>query len=74
MLKNAAEIPVTMFSWLKETIWPRMCAGEISAMYIGATMSEAPTPSPPIIRAATSAWKLGARADAMAEIAYRTAA
>ena len=37
-------------------------------------MSEAPTPSPPIIRAATRNPNEGARADAMAEIAYRVAA
>ena len=56
-------------SWLKDTICPRMEAGEVSAMYIGAMIRDAPTPRPPTIRAMTSKRKLGAMAEPMAEMA-----
>ena len=51
-----------------------MAGGEISAIYIGAIMSEAPTPNPPIMRAATRNQNEGASAEAIAEMAYKTAA
>ena len=73
-MKNATVIPSTIFNWLKDTICPRILGGEISAIYIGAIMSDAPTPNPPIMRAMTSKIKLGARAEPMAETAYKTAA
>ena len=74
MLKNAAEMPMTMLSWLKDTMRPRIFAGAISAMYIGAMISAAPTPKPPSIRAATSEMKSGAIAEARAETANSAAA
>src|SRR5210317_1442290 len=39
-----------MFNWLNETSLPRLLAGAISAMYMGATIKDAPTPKPPSIR------------------------
>ena len=51
-----------------------MAGGDSSAMYMGATIRDAPTPSPPIMRAMTSISKLGARAEETAETAYRMAA
>ena len=74
MLKNAAEMPITMLSWLNDTMRPRRCAGASSAMYIGAMMSAAPTPRPPTSRATTSVRKSGATAEAMADSANSTAA
>ena len=73
-VKKAAEMPITMLSWLNETIWPLILGGETSAMYMGAIMRAAPTPIPPIIRAITSTRKVGARAEATAETANNTAA
>ena len=73
-VKNATEMPSTIFNWLNDTILPRMAGGEISAIYIGAMMSEAPTPNPPIMRATTRNKKEGARAEATADTAYSTAA
>ena len=74
MLKNATEMPMTMLSWLNETRRPRDSGGAISAIYIGAMMSAAPTPRPPSIRANTSHPKLGASADRIAETANSAAA
>ncbi len=74
MLKNAAEIPTTILSWLNDTSWPRTAAGAISAMYIGAMIRAAPTPRPPIRREITSVAKFGANADIRAETANSTAA
>jgi hypothetical protein len=74
LLKKATEMPMTMLSWLNDTRRPRDSGGAISAMYIGAIMSAAPTPSPPNIRATTSHRKLGASAEAIADIANRMAA
>ena len=67
-------MPITILSWLNDTMRPRIAAGAISAMYIGAMISAAPTPKPPSMRAATKVRKLGAAADATAEIANSTAA
>ena len=50
-----------------------MFAGEISAIYIGAKIREAPTPKPPIILAITSVIKSGANAEKSAETAYKRA-
>jgi len=47
-------MPITMFSWLNDTIRPRTSGAASSAMYIGAMISAAPTPRPPSMRAATS--------------------
>jgi hypothetical protein len=51
-----------------------MFEGDISAIYMGARINEAPTPSPPIILAITSSAKEGAIADKSADIKYNTAA
>lgn len=51
-----------------------MSGGDISAMYIGARIKDAPTPNPPIIRAITRVKNVGAKAEASAEMAYRIAA
>jgi hypothetical protein len=67
LVKNAAEIPTTILSWLKETNRPRIAGGDVSAMYMGAIINEAPTPNPPIILATTRKTKLGAKADKMAD-------
>ena len=72
-MKNAAESPITIFNWLKETIFPRLAAGAISAMYMGAMIREIPTPIPANIRANTKIKKLGATADKIAEKAYNKA-
>ena len=53
---------------------PRSLGGAISAMYMGAMISAAPTPKPPSMRAATRTAKLGATAQTSAEIVNRTAA
>ena len=73
-MKNASEIPITIFNWLKETILPRIAGGAISAMYIGANIKEAPTPNPPIILAITKVKNVGAKAEAKADMAYKIAA
>ncbi len=65
---------MTMLSWLNETMRPRISAGAISAMYIGAMISAAPTPRPPTMRAMTRVMKFGASADAIADTANSTAA
>ena len=65
---------MTIFNWLNETILPLSSGGEISAIYMGAIMSEVPTPKPPIILAITRKINDGARADAIAETAYKIAA
>ncbi|MBA7533626.1 hypothetical protein ES705_25867 [subsurface metagenome] len=70
MVKNATEIPKTIFNWLKETILPLSFGGAISAIYIGAIIREAPTPNPPIIRAMTRLTKLGATAENTADMKY----
>jgi hypothetical protein len=74
LLKKATEIPITMLSWLNDTRRPRASGGAISAMYIGAIISAAPTPSPPSMRARTSHVKLGATAERIAETANNSAA
>jgi len=63
-----------MLSWLKETRRPRISGGAISAIYMGASINDAPTPNPPIILAITNEIKLGAKAEATADIAYKIAA
>ncbi len=74
MLKKATDIPITMLSWLIETMRPLTGAGAISAMYMGAMSNAAPTPKPPIMRATTSARNDGASAEATAETTNRSAA
>src|SRR5690349_7269104 len=46
-----------MKSWLDDTMRPRHADGEISAIYIGAVMSTAPTPKPLSSRATISVAK-----------------
>ena len=53
---------------------PLDAGGAISAMYMGATISAAPTPRPPTIRAAISDVKSGAAAEATADTVNSTAA
>lgn len=42
--QNASIIPTEIFSCHKAPIRPRIWEGEISAMYIGTSMEQAPTP------------------------------
>ena len=56
------------------TMRPRTAAGEISAMYMGATTSAAPTPNPDKSRARMSMVKSLADADISADTVNTTAA
>jgi hypothetical protein len=53
---------------------PLFCGGAISAMYMGAIIKDAPTPSPPSILAKTRLVNPGANAEHNAESRYRIAA
>ena len=52
---------------MKETIFPRFSAGDISAIYMGAIIKDIPTPIPAINLAITKIKKEGATADKIAE-------
>ena len=58
-----------MNNWLKDTMRPRHAEGEISAMYIGAVISTAPTPNPLSSRATISVAKFSDSAASSAETA-----
>ncbi len=58
-----------MNSWLKDTMRPRHADGEISAMYMGAVTSTAPTPKPLSRRATISVAKFSDSAASSAEAA-----
>src|ERR1019366_5288884 len=58
----AAKMPMTMVSWLMETSLPRICAGAISAIYIGERFDARPMATPPSIRQATKIVKFDANA------------
>src|SRR5688500_9427868 len=47
-------MPSTTLNWLSATSRPRIAAGAISAMYIGATTEEPPMARPPMNRNASS--------------------
>src|SRR5665213_2531944 len=51
-------MPNTILNWNSTTNLPREAAGEISEMYIGAMMDEAPTPRPPIKRSVMNKYQL----------------
>ena len=69
LLPKAASCPNTMNNWLKDTMRPRHAEGEISAMYIGAVISTAPTPKPLSKRATISVAKFSESAANSAETA-----
>ena len=50
LISCAASTPMTMVSWLMETSLPRICAGAISAMYMGERFDARPMATPPSIR------------------------
>src|SRR5687767_11605984 len=58
-----------MNNWLNDTIRPRHAEGEISAMYMGAVMSTAPTPKPPSRRATINVAKFSDNAASSADAA-----
>ena len=58
----ASRMPMTMVSWLIETSLPRICAGAISAMYIGERFDARPMATPPKMRHAMKMVKLVASA------------
>ncbi len=58
---------------MNDTKRPLLLAEDISAIYIGAIISAAPTPKPPIIRATTNAVNELANAEAIAETANNNA-
>src|ERR1039457_3899288 len=58
----AAKMPMTMVSWLMETSLPRICAGAISAIYIGERLDARPMATPPKMRHAMKMVKLLASA------------
>ena len=62
LMSCAARTPITMVSWLTETSLPRICAGAISAIYIGERLDARPMATPPSIRHATKMAKFGASA------------
>ena len=43
-------MPPTIAIWFMAIMRPRMCAGVISAMYIGVEMEAIPIPMPPMTR------------------------
>jgi hypothetical protein len=51
-------MPVTMPNWFTETNLPRISAGAISAMYMGASIDATPMPIPPISLKKTNQLKL----------------
>ena len=66
-------MPATTLNWLSATSRPRMAAGAISAMYIGATTDEPPMASPPMNRKTSSETQPGASPQPAAERRYSTA-
>src|SRR6266481_5439279 len=66
-------MPKTTLNWKNPTSRPRNFAGAISAMYIGPSTEEPPTPNPPMKRKTTRAYQSQARAQPKPEIRYRTA-
>src|SRR5579875_695753 len=62
-----------MLNWNTPTSRPRHFAGAISAMYIGPSTEEPPTPSPPINRNTSSASQFHAIPHPTAEIKYKIA-
>ena len=49
-MNEVSAMPPTMAIWFTATIRPRMCAGVISAIYIGVEMEAMPMPNPPMKR------------------------
>ena len=67
-------MPSTIVNWLMATIRPRICAGEISAMYMGDNIEAIPTPMPAQSLAAIKVSLENANAIASEEIANIAAA
>ena len=60
-------MPPTMAIWFTATIRPRMCAGVISAIYIGVVIDAMPMPTPPRNRNRMNIWMSFGIAVPMAE-------
>jgi len=67
-------IPITIVNWLIATIRPRICAGEISAIYKGDNIDAIPTPAPAKNLAIIKISLVGAIAIAIEERANKDAA
>ena len=68
------KIPVTMANCCSEPRRPRIRAGEVSAIYVGAITDATPTPIPPTTRNATINQTLSARPVPIALMKNSTAA
>jgi len=58
----ASNIPITIVNWFMATSFPRIRAGEISAMYMGERFDASPIATPPSIRQTTNIVKVLASA------------
>jgi hypothetical protein len=68
--RNAIRIPNTILNWNIPESFPRLSAGAISEINIGAATVDAPTPNPPMKRANMKNITFGAIPDKTAEIKY----
>ena len=66
-------MPKVMANWFIDTSLPRLCAGDISDMYIGPTTDVAPTARPESTRTIINSDDDMAKAQPSAEIMYKTA-
>ena len=73
LTNNVRKIPMTMPSWNKVPSRPRHFSGEISAIYTGQIIEDAPMPRPPMKRAARNSSNVRGTADSNPERAYRNA-